>query len=219
MNNKKQLLLLALTLTTIACGTDEKASDDIKTKASEQGNNTEDPDSSSVYAEERYSLADLPECLEINDSQLIFVIDENAFYTCKQLAWKRIEIKGESGTKGDKGDKGDAGVNTNIYQNASITNVWVDAITGYEWVIGAAGNVGELATRCTGDYRAPTRQEAVIAANDGLLVAAFAKGYIKEMWTTEDPGNGMFIKVKANADGSTSYVQAANSALPIHCVK
>lgn len=215
----KTIVTFLICFMVVSCGTNEQPTSDKVTAEEIKGNNPESPDSSDiVVAIELESLANLPECIESNDSQLAFVVDENAFYTCKLLIWKRIEIKGEAGTKGDKGEKGDSGVNTNIYQNATITNTWVDPITGYEWVLGAAGGTSEISTRCTGNYLPPTRAEAVQAANNGLLVAAGDKGYIKEMWTT-DMISGQYVKVKTNADMSISYLASANANLPIHCKK
>jgi hypothetical protein len=135
--------MIAICLLGISCG---------KLGGKGSGSDDKEGDSSSPASDSKKSLAldskaDLPACEEGNDKQLVYVIDEEQFYTCESSEWTEIDVTTE----------------------ALGSNEFKDPVTGYLWFIGGKVTKGFITSACDGDYSAPSEAELTAAAEHGLV--------------------------------------------------
>jgi hypothetical protein len=140
--------LLGLLIIMTACGQDPNLSDASKlinndpnaaSQTSEASQNS--PDSANTEASELQSLyldkkEDLWPCVEAINRQLVYIAEEEMFYTCQSKKWVEVAIKGEKGDKGDKGDQGEEG------DQGKDGHDGVDGKNGKDGKDGAAGAKG-----------------------------------------------------------------------------
>ncbi len=149
-------VLIGICLLTFSCGKGRSGSDD-------KGSDSSSPASDSKRSLALDSKADLPACGEENDKQLVYVIDEEQFYTCESAEWTEIDVTTE----------------------ALGENEFRDPVTGYLWFIGGKVTKGFITSACTGDYSSGTEAEIEAAAKHGLV---HDDGIWKSMTTYMDGG-------------------------------
>ncbi|MCP3684730.1 MAG: hypothetical protein GY861_18840 [bacterium] len=138
------------------------------------------------------SEKDIPECLEENEGQLIYLSYKEVFSHCESLSWVLVDLTGKPGLDGENGAEGLAGVDgiDGLDTLEPATNVWYDAIDNKQWLIGGEGfwNIGVNPWHesvCTGDWRNPTDEEAQSARLHGIFdKSALINGPTK-MWLDE----------------------------------
>ncbi len=136
----------------------------------------------------------LPECLEANDTQLAYIIDEEIFYVCDTLEWQAVDIKGADGNDGSDG------------QDAELANTWTDPNTGLNWLIGGNGTWSTDA--CPDGWQRPNVWQGTAAVANGLLVASAQISGPDDIWSiNEDVGSGQGTYVDANG----AWIHAAKS--------
>lgn len=110
------------------------------------------------------SKDELPACEEANNKQLVYVIDEEQFYTCSEGEWAEIDIQGKDAEQLDD-------------------NHFLDKVTGYVWQIGISTSWG-LANGCSGDWKWP--DEGVL--KEAVLHGLEAGG--NSFWSSSEHSNG-----------------------------
>lgn len=170
--------LLILFLALQGCGSGDHSSPDHVGKAlaksgteATEAPQVEEPTIDSISLS---TAADLPDCLKANNHQLAYILSEELFYTCSDLAWARVEIKGKDGSNGVKGADG-------ISNNSS--NLWHDQITGLDWLLGGPGTAWNAESACSNGYREPSNAEGLAAALHGVRAIAGVLGLNLEFWT------------------------------------
>lgn len=182
-------LLTMILLILIGCGREEES-------------NKQGASSPQLLSIALQSKDDLPECSRLNDTQMSYVIDIEQYFVCKEESW--MEIDPPSNTKTAKGSKGEDGKDGTDGETVT-TNNWYDSTTGKLWIIGAQVNVGLINTACSGNYRLPTKDEALGAAIRGLGVAASTINGPTTMWTSTP-------YVPSSGAGSQTFINAINTA-------
>lgn len=198
-----------LTLGTFGCG-----ADDSKGPLSNESPRSSNPDSSKETSEtkgpETYSMAiaskdDLPPCDEARRQQLIYAKREGKFFTCSDLVWSEISIKGEKGDAGERGPIGQVGATGAKGDPGSSatpipTNQWYDPITSKYWLIGGTGVYASIVNTCSGSWRLPTRAEAILAGQHGIFTASSAISGPTDIWTSDvgptNSATNMYVVVK-----------------------
>lgn len=141
----KNLILILFGIVMISCGSDSSKS--------KNNSNSDDP-SEEVPSEEEAaqtrtlaldSISDLPACGDTNAHQLVYIIDEEQFYTCKSANWETIEL----------------------FEVPLQDNEWYDRQTGWIWQKGGNSHQSDLAN-CSGDSVYPSKDEIIAAIDAGL---------------------------------------------------
>jgi hypothetical protein len=133
--------IIAIILLCTACGQLPGSSND-------SGSSTEitDTTASDTRSMALDSKDDLPECTESNNKQLIYVIDEEQFYTCNDAEWAAIDVGPEQ----------------------LDDNHFLDKITGYLWQVGGVVSWTPAKSGCTGDWKFPDSETAKAAVIHGI---------------------------------------------------
>ena len=137
---KYLLLLLLIT----ACGTDEGATN----PSSDDDRTGTKPITLALDSKDL-----MPDCTDTNQHQLVYIIDEETFYTCVD-EWYVIDINGKDGIDG-----------TDAKQIAK--NIWTDPITDSVWFIG--GLAERTPNPCPSPFVLPTDSQASEAIFNGLI--------------------------------------------------
>lgn len=157
-----------------ACGTDDHQSDapqaDAKASASKEAVTADPPaQTSSSYLVAKSS--DLPTCDEASKSWLAYVTSEKSFVTCDGAAWQTVEIKGKEGKDGKDGAAGKDGAVGVAGADGKVEtdDLWIDPITGYEWVLlQGAGDLGFQRDQCSDGFELPTYTQIAHGIAHGL---------------------------------------------------
>lgn len=139
-----KLITIVTTCALIACGSDDSNSGDTEASAAEKAERTR---TLSLDSKD-----DLPNCTSDNVDQLVYVTDEEQFYTCKKKKWVEIDIAGEDGADAEQLDD----------------NHFLDKVTGYLWQVGATTSWTTASTGCIGDWSWSDRVEIKAAVTHGL---------------------------------------------------
>lgn len=201
---KIHLIIMALTAILSGCGSDQ--GDDSAASTSPESDKLAEGKASSLGSIRLQAKDDLPECTEENNTQLAYIIDDEAFYVCEALEWVEAEIKGKDGQKGQDGSDG---------QDASLSNSWVDPVTGYEWMIGGYGTW--TGSYCATGYQRPDVWIAGDAIAHGLITASLSISGPNNIWTINHDvasNQGQYLDV----NGTWVYA-AKTSAKGIFCYK
>jgi hypothetical protein len=162
--------------------------------------------SESNFATLLQSVTDLPECNTARQSDLVYIKDAAAFYTCDKNNWSKVNINGKDGANGANGKDG-----------VSTANIWDDPVTGKRWLIGGLeqypdGTGSNRLNNCTGDYRLPDKIESLAAAQRGIGNVASSISAPMSIWTTDiiDASNAYYmdlsgIPVARSGSKATSY--------------
>lgn len=175
----KILLYSTVILALVACGEKSNSTNDA-TKQMEsalaQAQNTET--TTSVENKTLYfnTKSDLSECNDQTKNWLVYVKDEEAFYTCDQGEWAQVEIKGRDGSNGKDGENGTNGKDgKSTVVSDAFENYWVNPANQDLWLfVGqvvearAYGNAGG----CPEGFSLPDTAELNEALQGGLLLAA-----------------------------------------------
>lgn len=181
---------LALALILTACGTDPSNKEDAAqpvTPPSEEAPATTPTEP--VKAVTPYSMAlaskkDLPACAEDNAYQLIWVKDEQQFYSCDG-EWVLIETPKAAP------------------EEMKFSNIWDDEVTGKVWLVGSEATITQMNALepCVKEWRRPTTVEISQALVHGMADFAELLGAEPYFWSSEVsfPGFWKFV----GADGQT----------------
>ena len=99
------------------------------------------------------NIKDLPKCAKANDSQLVYVIDDQMFMTCTEGEWVEIEMP------------------TQETERVVSSSFWADPVTGTTWYVGSYAQW----TGCDnalGELRSATQAETIEAINNGIFEGA-----------------------------------------------
>ena len=128
-----------------------------------------------VYAVALTDTKDMPACDKNNSKQLVYIKNQDKFYSCENEAWEALAVKGE------KGDPGAPATPVPV-------NQWFDPITSKYWLIGGGAvyaNVNStFAQACTGSWRMPTTSEVQSAGTHGLGTASASLGGPTDAWSS-----------------------------------
>lgn len=144
---------------------------------------------------------ELPTCDDSRQKQLVYVVDEKIFYTCKGSDWEPIDVTQTATTN-----------TTNV--NEFPDSAWVDNVTGYTWHKGfTAVTWAEAMANCNvGAWTLGTRDEATSAVIRGLGV---------ETWTSTEfsnPANAYYIRT-TGVTTTTATSATKTDARAVACVK
>lgn len=151
-----------------------------------------------------------PECLEGNDSQLIYVADTEEFQACQALSWITIDIKGKDGVDGKDGQDGE----TTILSNTE----WIDPVDGKKWFI--TGPFDMTVKPCAAPYRMPTAQELTSAIYHGLtngLAPTKDAAWHKDSPSSMSVGGGGYYSVVLLPSGEYGSRQSS-SPQQVYCM-
>lgn len=203
-------IILASLIT--SCGSDSGSG---SAEATDQVNqeNAPDGESEALNSISVAMAAKLPECNEANDTQLAYARAEKTYYFCDSGSWSALDTVGENGKDGQNG------VTTVIEQEATNKkNLWVDPISGKQWLIGGGGNYAQAVAACTGSYRLPTWAEASEAINHGIrgIAASIPQG--QNFWIdTATPANPWYATETASVPNK--FQVAATAGYAVYCIK
>jgi hypothetical protein len=164
---------MLLSLLLVGCGSDSEDKSAASTSPESDIYHTDEV--SNVRSISLKEKSDLPECLEANDTQLAYVIDEEAFYVCESSEWVEADIKGKDGERGADGNNGSDG------QDGTPSNQWLDPNDGKTWLIG--GNGAWTVSFCPAGWTRPNVWEGTAAVAHGLLVASAQISGPDDIWT------------------------------------
>lgn len=216
-----KLILLAFLVT--ACGTDDRqASTPAAPKA----------DNGALYIDKPENR---PDCTDVDEERLIYVVSDQAFYTCHSAAWILVDINGKDGRDGRSGADGNSakdgkdgtagkdgtnGTDGKDYHDSS--DLWFDPFTGDSWLkLVGTFNRAEAAAACTGSYRLPTGAETHNAVDRGLA-REYYEGSTKRMWVSDLTATGYSMSVDLWST-STTFAEAQgmgpDNLILAYCIK
>lgn len=180
--------ILFSTLLLLGCGTDDGANQrpaqnaptDVQDeqKLPQEGETTPEGDeplkTAAIHSLTVDTKAKLLECSPANDRQLVYVIEEKAFYTCSNLQWASIDLRGPAGTAGSTGTNGNDNHVTTTYScsidlaPAAFKGLYERAETSYgdSWVTARLeGSASTDAIYTVTDFYAKSQDASTIRIN------------------------------------------------------
>ena len=212
-----KLISIIIVALFVGCGTENKGStqDQNKDIQSITGTENETKDGE-VYTRVFLDKDKLPECSEISESQLAYILDKKSFFVCNESRWVSISIDGNNGKNGVNGENGIDGANgidgtDGVSANASQ---WINPANGDEWIIGS--KVISSNATCLAPYFTPTQDELNEAIQLGIHTQALSLG-ITSPSAWYDPAQRKYLD--ENGTSKTDFIGDGDEFIGLYCIK